>query len=49
MQILDSINTSQNMHDTIHVATHAPMSQIVKQVARSPLYTTRFDEILIIK
>lgn len=49
MKVLDEINTSHAMHDKVHVASHVPMSDIVKQLARSPLYSTHFDEIITIK
>lgn len=49
MKVLDEINNSQTMYDKVHVASHVPMSDIVKQLARSPLYSTHFDEIITVK
>lgn len=49
MQVLDDINTSNTLADSVFVATHSPVSKIVKQTSRSPLYSTSFDDMIVVK
>lgn len=49
MQVLDDINTSNTLADSVFVATHSPISKIVKQTSRSPLYSTSFDDMIVVK
>lgn len=49
MNVLDSINSSCVGHDRVHLAAYQPVDALVKSERRSPMYTTRFQDIISIR
>ena len=49
MNVLDSINSSCVGHDRVHLAAYHPVDALVKSERRSPMYTTRFQDIISIR
>lgn len=49
MGIMDQINLRGETLDKLHIATMTPISHRVRQEERSPFYTTRLSDIIIVK
>ncbi len=49
MGVIDTINASSLSHDTVHVATYSPASTLTKSGHQSRLYSTRLNDIIVIK
>lgn len=49
MNAIDAINASSLTHDTVHIASYMPAENIARCEARSPYYSTRLSDIIIVK
>ena len=49
MDVLDNINSSSIGHDRVHLAAYLPVDSLVKSERRSPMYTTRFQDIITVR
>lgn len=49
MDVLDDINSNSIAHDTVHVASYQPAQSLVKGERRSRLYSSRLNDIIIVK
>lgn len=49
MEIIDEVNKTDSTYDKLHLATVTPNKKRVKQEELSPLYSTRLDDIIIVK
>lgn len=49
MSIIDGVNRREETHDKLHVATVTPNRKRVKQEELSPLYSTRLEDVIIVK
>ena len=49
MQVIDSVNRSETTYDKLHLATVTPNRKRVKQEELSPYYSTRIEDIIVVK
>ena len=49
MDVLDNLNSSSIGHDRVHLAAYLPVDSLVKSERRSPMYTTRFQDIITVR
>lgn len=46
MTVIDTINSSSHVHDSVHIASFMPQNSHVNCRMRSPMYTSRLDDII---
>lgn len=46
MTVLDKINASYQSYDSVHIASYMPLESCVRCEQRSPLYTTKIEDII---